>query len=257
MRGDQDGARGEGDQEERHGDVLEAADAAPAHGEGPEQVELFFERDAPERAGGGSGIAGDGAAPVSDEKEKAEQVRDGESVGEGEEAGEEEGGDGQEGEIERPDAQDAAHVEGVEVDRAGDELFAAKQFGDEVGAEGEEEVDAELAGDKGGGDPMGERGGEMVLPEERGAGFAELVIEEDGQEGEEPEDVQLGTIKPAGALGAAGAAGAQRGRNGGCHDESDYGRGRGESQAAGDGAGRGWNGPSGNGNPGWPMKVTR
>jgi len=46
-------------------------------------------------------------------------------------------------EVERPDAKDAADVEGGQVDSSGLGLFALEKFGDEVGTEQEEETDAE------------------------------------------------------------------------------------------------------------------
>ena len=55
-------------------------------------------------------------------------------------------GEGEEGEVERPDAQDAADVKGAEIDVAEALTLADEKLGDEIGAEHEEQIDAEGSG---------------------------------------------------------------------------------------------------------------
>lgn len=86
-------------------------------------------------------------------------------------------------EVERPDAQNAADVEGLELDRAGCGFFALEELGDEVGAEEEEEADTELARDA------------DVFEWRVGIGW-KGVAEEDEKKGDETEAVQFGFVEP-------------------------------------------------------------
>ena len=101
---------------------------------------------------------------------------------------------GEEGEVKRPDAQDAADVEGLEIDVATGGALADEEFGDEIGAEQKEELDAHGSGGSEGGEDRCERGaGAQFGVEVRQMRHG--VVKEDQEECEEAEDDEFGMIE--------------------------------------------------------------
>lgn len=133
----------DGDQGE--GDCLHAKAAAEKRNERDGYVELLFDRDAPE------GIDGIGGNPTVETnppiagKEGEGEPREwilGTGVGE-EPLQQDQAVEDQE--VQGPNAQDAAYIEGFDLDFTGFVAFAEEQLGDEEGAEQEENGDAEVA----------------------------------------------------------------------------------------------------------------
>ncbi len=132
-----------------------------AHGDRPEEIELLLDGDAPERKDDGRGEADEDHPPVSSEQGEGESGAPADVL-----VGNvplHHPGKGEEGEVERPDAQDAADVEGAEIDAAEALALADEQLGDEIGAEDEEEIDAEGSGVADAGQQRGEAGEVPIL----------------------------------------------------------------------------------------------
>ncbi len=103
-------------------------------------------------------------------------------------------GEGKEGEIKRPDAQDAADEERLEIDLATGGALADEKFGDQIGAEQKEKLDAHCSGGSEGGDGRREHGGNAHLGVE-GRVVRHGVVEEDQEKRKEAEDVEFGMIE--------------------------------------------------------------
>lgn len=177
-----------GDGEQEGAGDLEGSPAAEGDEEGDGDVELLLDGDAPE------GVDGPGDPAVAQDVPVAGEEGEGEpgGVGEGADAGEEmrEEGEAVEGqEVQRPDAEDATDVEGLHMDAAGLGALADEEFGDEEGAEEEEDRDTEGSGGAEAEEPgvVGGVGGDVV----------HAVETEDEEEGEEAEGVEFGAVVAA------------------------------------------------------------
>ncbi len=194
-------ARGEipageiGHGEHNGGGYEQAAFGKFAHGGGPEDVELLFDGDAPEREDYRRWKADEDQPPVATEQGKGESGAPSDVL-----AGNvplHHPGEGEKGEIKRPDAQDAADVEGLEIDAAKAGTLADEKLGDEIGAEQEEEIDAEGSGGSEGGQGRCEHGSDAHVGVE-GRVVRKSVVKEDEEKREEAEDVEFGMIEACG-----------------------------------------------------------
>ena len=118
---------------------------------GPERVELLLDSDRPERGGERherQGDVGDVGQHAEEQGQLAAEHRLFErrpEPGQAEPVWQHEESEQGEGEIERPDAEDAAHVERPDVDRPVFGLFPQQQVRDQESAEDEEEIHPEHA----------------------------------------------------------------------------------------------------------------
>jgi len=133
-----------GDDEHEDGDDEHSTRGELAHGGGPEKIELLLQGDEPERKDDRRGKSDEDHPPVSGEEQEGEtgapsDVLSGNDPLQGPGKGEEE-------KIEGPDAQEAANVERLEIDLAAKGPLTDEKLCDEVGAEEEEEFDAEGSG---------------------------------------------------------------------------------------------------------------
>src|SRR6266545_1624568 len=100
-------------------------------------------------------------------------------------------------EIERPDAQHAPHVKGTEVDVAEAMPLADEKLGNEVGAEQEEQVDAEGPRCADCGEGRGDRGRDAHAAVELRM-MGQRVVEKCKKECKEAQDIELGMIETPG-----------------------------------------------------------
>src|SRR5262249_13194455 len=154
------------------------------------QVELLLDRHAPERGGHGTDRL-EQQHPVSAEEREGQQVTGSQLL-----ARDEEGQavrEGQKKEVERPDAQHPAKVEGGYTDGAPRAALAQPQLRDRVGAQQGEEAHAEAARLAQAAQGVGQRVRQTVVvalgTEEKRVG------EVNGQKSEETEPVQLRPIE--------------------------------------------------------------
>ena len=163
-----------------------------AHDGGPEEIELFLEGDEPEVEDKRRGKADEDHPPVSDEQSEREagtpsDVLSGQVPLHGP-------GKGEEGKVKRPDAQEATDLERLEIDAATGGALADEEFGDEIGAEQKEELDAHGSGGSEGGEYGCQRGAGAQL----GVEVRQMrhgVVDKDQEKCEEAEDIEFGMIE--------------------------------------------------------------
>src|SRR5689334_2577096 len=111
------------------------------------------------------------------------------------------GGKGYKSQVQRPDAKNSADVEAAKIQLSRGFAFPQQKARNKVGAQGEEEINSIRAGSK---DRDNQRpnsvrqtkGGVELGPAGRG------MKHEDSEEGKEPENIKLGSVKASGSRSA-------------------------------------------------------
>ena len=185
-RGEQPGARDNGDHDQNRSHQAQAVSRDSRQDQGPREVELLLDRDAPQRVERGRHPWPGGHAPIPGEQrgrdQQARRHPDEQRVRE------------EHAKVQRPDPKDAPKPERRHVDPAASIGFAEQQRGDEVAAQDEEHVDAEAAGKQHAAlPPLGvipvNEAGRMMRHRLRG------VREEHHEEGAEAEPVELRDVE--------------------------------------------------------------
>jgi hypothetical protein len=168
---------------ERHGkdrDVPEPGAAEESDDGWDHEVELLFDGEAPERTDEAEQPSVPDDEEVSREEHEIGQGSGGERDLREERIKQISKSDGEK--IERPDAKDAPKREESDVNLTRGFAFAEKKFGDEIGAENEEEKDS--------GAPHAEEQGQITVLR-----IVRVVTEEDEQKCGKAKYVELGTIE--------------------------------------------------------------